>query len=272
MLAIGDWDEADTLSAAALRAMTDNFPYLLLLFRADLKIGRGDFEAARAHLEAAAPILREDPAAVIYYHVFVSELALWERRWADADKAIREGVSRVRSCDTAQIRVWLCTKGLRAQAELAALARARRDADAVRHWLAQARKLIAVARRAAADASEVTPNAVGWLALAEAEYARAHGGARPELWSEAAAAWDRLERPPLAAYCRWRQAEALAAAGASRTEAGAPLREAHAVAARIGASPCSASSNCSPNARGSISRRRRPSHPIDSGVWTKLSA
>ena len=101
---------------------------------------------------------------MIYYHVFVSELALWERRWADADKAIREGVSRVRSCDTAQIRVWLCTKGLRAQAELAALARARRDADAVRHWLAQARKLIAVARRAAAEAlrSRRTPWA-GWL-------------------------------------------------------------------------------------------------------------
>src|SRR5207344_1850105 len=109
--------------------------------------------------------------------------------------------------------------------------------DAVRHWLAQARKLIAVARRTAAEASEVTPNAVGWLALAEAEYARACGGARPEPWSEAAAAWDRLERPPLAAYCRWRQAEALAAAGASRTEAGAPLRQAHAVAARIGAKP-----------------------------------
>jgi DNA-binding CsgD family transcriptional regulator len=174
---------------------------------------------------------------VIYYHVFVSELALWERRWADADKAIREGVSRVRSRDTAQIRVWLCAKGLRAQAELAALARARRDADAVRHWLAQARKLSAVARRVAADASEITPNAVGWLALAEAEYERARGVARPELWSEAAAAWDRLERPPLGAYCRWREGEALVAAGASRTEAGAPLREAHAVAARIGAKP-----------------------------------
>ena len=97
LLAIGDWDEADTLSAAALRAMTDNFPYVLLLFRADLKIGRGDFDAARAHLEAAAPILREDSDAVVYYHVFVSELALWERRWADADKAVREDVARMRS-------------------------------------------------------------------------------------------------------------------------------------------------------------------------------
>ena len=237
LLAIGDWNEADTLSAAALRAMTDYFPYLLLMFRADLEIGRGDFEAARAHLEDAAPTLREDLAAVDYYHAFVSELALWERRWADADKAICEGVARMRSRDTAHIHVWLCAMGLRAQAELAALARARRDADTVRHWLAQARKLIAAARRAAADASEVTPNAAGWLALAQAEYARARGVARPELWSEAAAAWDRLDRPPLAAYCRWRQSEALVAAGASRTEAGAPLREAQAVAARIRAKP-----------------------------------
>ena len=237
LLAIGDWDEADTLSAAALRAMTANFPYLLLIFRADLEIGRGDFDAARAHLEAAAPIVREDSEAVVYYNSFVSELALWERRWADADKAVREDVARMRCRDTAQIRVWLCTKGLRAQAELAALARARRDADAARHWPAQARKLIAVARRAAADASAVTPNAAGWLAQAEAEYARAPGGARPELWPEAAAAWDRLDRPPLAAYCRWREAEALVAAGASRTEAGAPLREAHTVAARIEAKP-----------------------------------
>jgi DNA-binding CsgD family transcriptional regulator/tetratricopeptide (TPR) repeat protein len=237
LLAIGDWDEADTLSAAALRAMTANFPYLLLIFRAALEVGRGDFDAARAHLEAAAPIVREDPAAVVYYNSFVSELALWERRWADADKAVREDVARLRSRDTAQIRVWLCAKGLRAQAELAALARARRDADAARHWPAQARKLIAVARRAAADASAVTPNAAGWLAQAEAEYERARGLARPESWSQAAGSWERLERPPLAAYCRWREAEALVAAGASRTEAAAPLREAHTVAARIGAKP-----------------------------------
>ena len=63
------------------------------------------------------------------------------------------------------------------------------------------------------------------------------GVARPELWSDAADTWEQLERPPLAAYCRWRQAEALVAAGASRVEASAPLREAHAVATRIGAQP-----------------------------------
>jgi DNA-binding CsgD family transcriptional regulator len=137
----------------------------------------------------------------------------------------------------AQIRVQLCAKGLRAQAELAALARARHDADAGRDHLGRARTLLAAARDAEAEAAPVTPNASGWRALAEGEYERARGVARPERWSEAAETWDRLQRPPLAAYCRWRQAEALVAAGASRAEASGPLRQAHAVAARIGAKP-----------------------------------
>jgi hypothetical protein len=80
----------------------------------------------------------------------------------------------------------------------------------------------------------VTPNADGWRALAEAEYERACGEARPEAWSEAATAWARLQRPPLAAYCRWRQAEALALAGADATR---PLRAAHAAAAQMRARP-----------------------------------
>jgi DNA-binding CsgD family transcriptional regulator/tetratricopeptide (TPR) repeat protein len=236
LLATGKWDEADRLSAAALRAITANFPYMLLMLRADLELGRGDFDAARAHLEAALASLREDRGQGIY-DVYLAELALWERRWTEADQAVRDGLARARSRQAAQLHVWFCAKGLRAQAELAALARARRDADAASRWLARAGKLIAVARPAAAEAAAVTPNAAGWLALAEAEYERAHGVAKPGSWSEAAATWERLERSPLAAYCRWREAEALVAAGASRREASAPLREAHAVAARIGAKP-----------------------------------
>ena len=58
--------------------------------------------------------------------------------------------------------------------------------------------------------------------------------ARPEAWSNAAGVWEQLERAQLAAYCRWRQAEALVAASA---DASVPLREARAVAARIGARP-----------------------------------
>ena len=236
LLATGEWDKADSASAAALRAITANYPYMLLMMRADIELGRGNFQHARAHLDAALATLREDRGQGIY-DVFLAELALWERRWTEADQAVCDSLTMARSRQAAQLRVWFCAKGLRAQAELAALARARRDPGAVRNWLTRAQELITVARRAAAEAAAVTPNAAGWLALAETEYARARGLARPESWSAAAEGWERLQRPPLVAYCRWRQAEALAAAGASRTEAAAPLREAHAIAARIGAKP-----------------------------------
>ena len=235
-LAIGDWDEADRLSAAALRRMTGSFPYALLIVRALVETERGAFDAAREHFEAARATLRKDRGHGLY-DGWVADLALWERRWLDADAAIQEGLVQARPLEAAQIRVQVCAKGLRGQGELAALARARRDEDAACTWLSRARELIATARGAAAEASAVTPTAGGWLVLAEAEYERACGAARPELWSSAAAAWDRLESPPRAAYCRWREAEALVAAGASRTEAGVPLREAHAVATRIGARP-----------------------------------
>ena len=236
LLAIGEWDRADEASANALRAMTANYPHMPLGQRADFELGRGQFDAARAHLEAARATVRYDQGLATY-HGYVAELALWECRWLDADDAVRDGMALARPRWGTQVRVWLSAKGLRAHAELAALARARRDADAVRHSLNRARNLLTAARGAAADASAITPNADGWLAVAEAEYERVRGVVRPESWSEAAAAWDRLDRPPLAAYCRWRQAEALVAAGASRVEASVPLREAHAVATRLRAAP-----------------------------------
>jgi DNA-binding CsgD family transcriptional regulator/tetratricopeptide (TPR) repeat protein len=236
LVASGQWDEADRLSVAALRAIAGNYPHQTLITRAELEVGRGDFDQARAHLEAAAPTVREDPA-VATYAAFVAELALWERRWADARNTVTDGLARARSRHTAQLRVWLCAKGRRAQAELAGLARARRDADDLRDQLSRARTLFNDARRAADEAAPVTPNAAGWRGLAEAEYLRARGVARPDLWADAADSWERLERPPLAAYCRWRQAEALVTAGASRAETSGPLSQAHAVAAGIGATP-----------------------------------
>jgi DNA-binding CsgD family transcriptional regulator/tetratricopeptide (TPR) repeat protein len=236
LLATGDWDEAERVSAAALRSITSSFLGWLLTMRSAVETGRGDFEAAGEHLAGALATLREDRAHGMY-DVYLAELALWQRRWADADQAVRAALSRASFQEAAQLRVWFCAKGLRAQAELAALARARRDADAVQSWLGRASEHIAVARRAAEEASAVTPNAGGWLAQAEAEYERARGVACPESWAAAASAWERLEHPPLAAYCRWREAEALVAAGASRTEASVPLRAAHSVATRLGAQP-----------------------------------
>ena len=234
LFAIGEWAEADRLSAAALRSIPDSFRPFLCLFRVALELGRGEIEPAREHLRDALPARGQDRGQGIY-EILVAELALCEYRWMDADRAVDSALAMVRSGHAQQLRVWYCAKGLRAQAELAALARARRDADAVGRSCERSRELITMAREA--EACATTPNAAAWLALAEAEYARACDAQRPELWSAAAAALDRVERGPLAAYCRRHEAEALVAAGASRTEAGGPLREAYAVAIRLGAGP-----------------------------------
>ena len=178
LLAIGDWDEADRLSAAALRGIPSSFRSSLVTIRAEVEIGRGEFDAARAHLEAASADLFEYRKLGLYDGQRAN-LALWERRWTDAEAAIETGLARAHRREAAQIRVQLCAKGLHAQAELAALARARRDADAVRNRLDRARKLLTAARRAAAQASAITRNAGGWLALAESEYQRARGERPP---------------------------------------------------------------------------------------------
>jgi DNA-binding CsgD family transcriptional regulator len=236
LLANGRWDEAETLSAGALRGIASNFPDALLILRAGVEIGRGEFASAHAHLDAALAILGEDRAQGMY-DVYLVELALWERRWADAAEAVSDALALARVAAVGEFGMCFCAKGIRAYAELTALARAGRNHNAVGHWLARAQNLVKAARRAAETASPITPNADGWLALAEAEYERARNVTRAESWSEAAAAWDRLERPPLAAYCRWREAEALVAAGASRIETGGPLRAAYAVADRLDANP-----------------------------------
>jgi DNA-binding NarL/FixJ family response regulator len=236
LIAAGEWGEADRLSAAALRSITASFRYLLHMHRADLDIGRGNVEPARRHLQAALPTLRQDHALGVY-DILVAELALCEHRWIDADHAVRDALALVGSEYGPQLRVWYCAKGLRAQAELAALARARRDDDGLQNSADRSRELVTDARQAAAQAQATTANAAAWLALAEAEYARACGAQQPESWSAAAAAWDRVERPPLAAYCRHHEAAALVAAGASRAEASVALRQAHAVATTLGAVP-----------------------------------
>jgi len=236
LVACGEWDDAERVSAAAVRGITANYPHQPLITRAELEMGRGRFGAARAHLEAAEPTVR-GAAATATYHTFVAELALWERRWGDADRAVEDGLALAHTREMAQIRVWLCAKGLRAQAELATLARIRRDTAAARDHHARAGDRLTCARQAAAEAAAVTPLADGWRELAEAEHARGHGNASPAVWSGAAHTWERLGRPLVVGYCRWRQAEALVCAGAPRAEATEPLRVAYAIATRVGSAP-----------------------------------
>ena len=93
LLALGEWDEGDRISASALRAATASFPYMNPLLRADLETGRGDFDSARAHLDSARETMRADHGFGIF-EACVAELALWERRWTDAHRLLQEARAR----------------------------------------------------------------------------------------------------------------------------------------------------------------------------------
>ncbi|MEV5160114.1 AAA family ATPase [Streptomyces sp. NPDC053728] len=73
--------------------------------------------------------------------------------------------------------------------------------------------------------------------LIEAELARAEGADTPDHWCRAATAFAPLQRPYELAQIRHHQAEAILTASGDRTPAAGLLREAHAVALRLGARP-----------------------------------
>jgi DNA-binding CsgD family transcriptional regulator/tetratricopeptide (TPR) repeat protein len=234
---IGEWQEADRVGSTAIRAGGSQWPSQRLVARAALDIGRGDFDRAHADLQAALTTVQDDKRGLAAFDITRAELALWERRWDDAEDAVGDGLRRLPAQEAALLRVRLCAQGLRAQAELAALARARRDRDALADRLQRALQLLSTARETAIEAAAVTPTAAAWRAVAEAEHDRAQAHPNPSSWDDAASAWAALQQPPIVAYCRWRQAEALVAAGAPATDAAHPARAAHTVAQRLGARP-----------------------------------
>jgi DNA-binding NarL/FixJ family response regulator len=260
---LGEWQEADRVGTAAIRAGGSQWLEWRLVQRAVLDIGRGHFDRAHADLQAALATAHHDARGLPAFDITRVELALWERRWEDAERAAGDGLRRLPAQEAALLRVRLCAQDLRAQAELAALARARRDSDALSDRLQRARQLLTAAREAAIEAAAVTPTAAAWRAVAEAEYDRARAHPNPRSWEEAAAAWEALQRPPIVAYCQWRQAEALVAAGATVADAALPARAAHAVARRLGARPLQEEiERLAQRARLDLAP---PSHPTDQG-------
>ncbi|MFL6222494.1 MAG: LuxR C-terminal-related transcriptional regulator, partial [Actinomycetes bacterium] len=82
---------------------------------------------------------------------------------------------------------------------------------------------------------QVGPEALAWLARAEAEWTRVEGRSDPDRWSAAADAFSYgylYEE----ARCRWRLAEALLGDG-RREQAATQARAAHEIAERLGAAP-----------------------------------
>jgi DNA-binding CsgD family transcriptional regulator len=135
--------------------------------------------------------------------------------------------------------IWPATLGLAAEAEGAARARAEGDqarlAEATKAGRALLERSRTTERQARGVGRQVGPEALGWLARAEAEWTRLQGRSDPMAWQAAVEAFSYGHRYEVA-RCQWRLAEALLGAG-QREQATVAARAAHATAVRLGAEP-----------------------------------
>jgi DNA-binding CsgD family transcriptional regulator len=226
---LGRWDLVDRLSRDVLARGTSGVTLAFAHHMAGaLACARGDLDAAEAHLAAMRDTIGHDPRPPDYNVIEdEAEVALWRRRPEVASRVAHGGLDFTAQDGLRSTLVaWL---GLRAEADLAELARARRDATAETAARSRARAFLDAARGRAGAAAHPA-----LTAMIEAEWTRAEGQSNPALWDAAARAWESRATPYQAAYARWRQAEA-ALERRDRAQARPALLSAHATAARLGA-------------------------------------
>jgi DNA-binding CsgD family transcriptional regulator len=229
----GDW-------AFAERHMPEHGPVAGTTFvnfalrRAELALGRGEMTRARALLDEVEPFSAQldEPQFLGVLGALRAEL---ERRTGDLDAAraaIRRALDRIETCTDDVVRLArVAAVGVVVEADVAQRARDVGDEEAERRALLEADFHVG---RVGAAAEDGGPVEQAWLRSAEAERLRADGGPDPAAHEAAADAWLAVTRPYPEALMRWRAAEGHIAAG-DREPATAVLRQAHAIAAGLGA-------------------------------------
>jgi ATP/maltotriose-dependent transcriptional regulator MalT len=234
----GLWDEAARL-AAVIEDCAPAVPSLLAvtLF---LEVGRGDDRAAE-RLERLERSSHGDGWATYMTIGCGIELACWR---GDPDRARALARAILAELDAADEQwelsyIWPSTQGLAAEADWAERARSASDqealADAVRAGRTLLERARGAERQSRAIGRQVGPEALAWLARAEAEAARLEGRADPDAWAASAEAFG-YGHVYEQARSRWRLAEALLASG-RREEAQVAATAAHQAAVRLGAEP-----------------------------------
>ncbi len=249
---LGRWDEAErALEQARLagaEAVAHLRPFAYPWMRITLDIGHGRLAEAGRQLEHATRLVERDlvPTDLVPFAQLRAELALWQADPLGARAVVAETLSAIAGMgDIADPDVMgsLYAVGLRAEVDLAAASRARRDTDALATAqtiaLDYCARMRALYTETAGDRSSAARPVAAWvaadLALCEAELGRLERRPDPA-WPAVAAAWGALGLPYRQAYALYRGAEALLAAG-HRIQAGEPLRAAHRIVTALDAGP-----------------------------------
>jgi DNA-binding CsgD family transcriptional regulator/tetratricopeptide (TPR) repeat protein len=201
--------------------------------RVVLDLRRGDFAGAAERWQANAVLA--DGGLLTWLAIDsedAADLALWTGRPADALEAARRGLALFTDPDVTFWSVRLLTLGMRACADLAEQARARKEQDAAAAAIAAADSLagwVSQMRGTPFTSHPAIAMIPAQRATWDAEQTRLAGASDPAAWSAAATAWDDLGCPHEAGYAWWRRAEADLADG-HRSAATAALRAAAAAA------------------------------------------
>jgi len=235
LLALGRTPQAAALIDPLTGGAPDPGRWALHEARAEIDLLRGDVEAAwqrREQIRArVGQISHVDSARESALRA--AELALWAGAPADALREVQQVLALYRAPDLTIFCGRLLAAGMRACADLAGQARARRDPSAALAALDAADGLAAWVDRmgGAAFADHPFAGAIpAERATWEAERTRLAGDSDPAAWDLAAKTWHGLGCPHRAGYAWWRQAEAQLDAGQPVTMAATALRAAAAAA------------------------------------------
>ena len=263
LLALGHTAEAAALIDPLTTPPADRANWNIQAARAEIDLLRGDTGAAVERwrqIYAAFPLVIARGGFGYESAPRSAEASLWAGRPGDALRETRRALALFKSADLTIFAGRLLAAGMRACADLAEQARARRD------------------QQAAADAADAADGLATWVeqmggtpftdhryvatipaerATWEAERSRVAGPGEPDAWDGAAKAWQDLSCPHRAGYAWWRQAEAQLDAGQPAAAAAGPLRAA--AAAADGHAPLLA------QIRTLAERARIPLHPADAG-------
>ncbi len=243
LIAVGRWDDASAaVRSLAARLPTGHWEYFAISV---LDADRGDADAVRSAMARAGRIPEHDTAVLqglaAAFEAQVA-LAVWERRPADVRPLVEEAVRRIPprmlGWKVAPI-LWRATW---AEADLAQVARARRDDAALAAAREAADRWLAIFDQVADGAAQLegavlpTVGFFGYRTLAIAERRRLDGTDAPVDWMDAVSELDAVGIVFPGACARFRAGEALLRAG-DRQAADAVVQEAATVARRLGARP-----------------------------------
>jgi hypothetical protein len=199
--------------------------------RAEIDLLRGDVKAAaRRHQRVKAII---GPVSDMLYAresaCRGTEVALWAGRPGDALDEVRRVFPLFKAPDLTILCGRLLAAGMRACADLAEQARARRDAPAAEDAAAAAEGLASWVERMGGVPFTDHPYMATIAAERstwDAERTRLAGPSDPTAWGAAAKAWQDLGCPHRAGYAWWRQAQAQLDTGQPAAAAAGALRAA----------------------------------------------